>query len=127
MFAHRLYHPVAVVPVSTPNDTAEPQLLSMSPEQVGLVVRWASHGFGVEAGMKACQTSHPRLFTLLFSLTSLNPQAEETAAKLRELEADMLLRRQENRRGWSCCGCFVLTWAGDTLPDHLRVWEMTID
>lgn len=53
-------------------------------------------------------------------------QAEETAAKLRELEADMLLRRQENRRGWSCCG-FVLTWAGDTLPDHLRVWEMTID
>lgn len=77
---------MAVVPVSTPNDTAEPQLLSMSPEQ-----------------------------------------AEETAAKLRELEADMLLRRQENRRGWSCCGCFVLTWAGDTLPDHLRVWEMTID
>ena len=54
------------------------------------------------------------------------PQAEETAAKLRELEADMLLRRQENRRGWSCCG-FVLTWAGDTLPEHLRVWEMTID
>lgn len=27
--------PGAVVPVSTPNDTAEPQLLSMSPEQVG--------------------------------------------------------------------------------------------
>lgn len=77
--------PPAVVPVSTPNDTSEPQLLSMSPEQ-----------------------------------------AEETAAKLRELEADMLLSRQGNRRGVSLCGCLVLTLASDTLPEHLRVWEMTL-
>ena len=54
-------------------------------------------------------------------------QAEETAAKLRELEADMLLSRQENRRGWSLCGCLVVTLASDTLPDHLRVWEQMID
>jgi len=38
----------------------------------------------------------------------------------------MLLRRQENRRGWPCCGCFVVTLASDTLPDHLRVWEMSL-
>ncbi|KAI3428227.1 hypothetical protein D9Q98_006607 [Chlorella vulgaris] len=75
----------AVVPVATPNDTAEPQLLSMSPEQ-----------------------------------------AEETAAKLRELETDMLLRRQENRRGCTLCGCFVITLASDTLPEHLRVWEQLL-
>jgi len=74
----------AVVPVATPNDTSEPQLLSMSPEQ-----------------------------------------AEETAAKLRELETDMLLRRQENARGITCCG-FVFSREKDTLPDHLRVWEMTL-
>jgi hypothetical protein len=74
-----------VVPVATPNDTAEPQLLSMSPEQ-----------------------------------------AEETAAKLRELETDMLLRRQENRRGCTLCGCFVITLASDTLPEHLRVWEQLL-
>ncbi|KAL4447172.1 hypothetical protein ABPG77_007205 [Micractinium sp. CCAP 211/92] len=49
----------SVVPVNNPNDTSEPQLLSMSPEQ-----------------------------------------AEETAAKLRELEMELMLRRQENRRGW---------------------------
>jgi hypothetical protein len=71
--------------VATPNDTPEPQLLGMSPEQ-----------------------------------------AEETAAKLRELEADMLLRRQEDRRGCTLCGCLVLTLASDTLPEHLRVWEMTL-
>ena len=56
-------------------------------------------------------------------LSPLEWQAEETAAKLRELESDMMLRRQENRRGWSLCGCFVVTLASDTLPDHLRVWE----
>ncbi|KAL4443742.1 hypothetical protein ABPG75_011479 [Micractinium tetrahymenae] len=71
----------SVVPVNAPNDTSEPQLLSMSPEQ-----------------------------------------AEETAAKLRELELELMLRRQENRRGWPCC-CFMITLASDTLPDHLRVWE----
>jgi hypothetical protein len=74
----------SVVPVTHPNDTNEPQLLGMSPEQ-----------------------------------------AEETAAKLRELETDMLLRRQEHVNGWSCCG-LVLSRENDTLPDHLRVWEMTL-
>ena len=53
-------------------------------------------------------------------------QAEETAAKLRELETDMLLRRQESRRGVSCCG-LVVTRASDTLPEHLRVWEMLLE
>lgn len=52
-------------------------------------------------------------------------QAEETAAKLRELETDMLLRRQESARGISCCG-IVLSREKDSLPDHLRVWEMTL-
>ena len=52
-------------------------------------------------------------------------QAEETAAKLRELETDMLLRRQEHRSGVSC-GCLVISWSKDHLPDHLRVWEMTL-
>ena len=47
-------------------------------------------------------------------------QAEETAAKLRELEVDMLLRRQEHRSGVSCGG-LVISWAKDHLPDHLRV------
>ncbi len=74
----------SVVPVTHPNDTSEPQLLGMSPEQ-----------------------------------------AEETAAKLRELETDMLLRRQEHVSGWTCCG-LVLSRENDTLPDHLRVWEMTL-
>ncbi|KAH7616591.1 hypothetical protein Ndes2526B_g08681 [Nannochloris sp. 'desiccata'] len=74
----------SVVPVTHPNDTNEPQLLGMSPEQ-----------------------------------------AEETAAKLRELETDMLLRRQEHVSGWACCG-LVLSRENDTLPDHLRVWEMTL-
>jgi len=74
----------SVVPVTHPNDTNEPQLLGMSPEQ-----------------------------------------AEETAAKLRELETDMLLRRQEHVSGWTCCG-LVLSRENDTLPDHLRVWEMTL-
>ena len=74
----------SVVPFTHPNDTNEPQLLGMSPEQ-----------------------------------------AEETAAKLRELESDMLLRRQEHVNGWACCG-LVLTRENDTLPDHLRVWEMTL-
>lgn len=75
---------LAVIPVANPNDTSEPQLLSMSPEQ-----------------------------------------AEETAAKLRELETEMLLRRQEIARGITCCG-LVLTRKKDTIPDHLRVWEMTL-
>jgi hypothetical protein len=74
----------SVVPFASPNDTNEPQLLGMSPEQ-----------------------------------------AEETAAKLRELETDMLLRRQEHVSGWTCCG-LVLSRENDTLPDHLRVWEMTL-
>ena len=74
----------SVVPVANPNDTSEPQLLGMSPEQ-----------------------------------------AEETAAKLRELETDMLLGRQENARGWACCG-LMLSRENDSLPDHLRVWEMTL-
>eukprot|EP00887_Chlorella_sp_A99_P002016 scaffold18.g2016.t1 len=72
-----------VVPVATPNDTSEPQLLGMSPEQ-----------------------------------------AEETAAKLRELETDMLLRRQDSRHGFVCCG-LVISKQKNSLPDHLRVWEMT--
>lgn len=74
----------SVVPVANPNDTSEPQLLGMSPEQ-----------------------------------------AEETAAKLRELETDMLLGRQDGARGWACCG-LVLSRENDSLPDHLRVWEMTL-
>lgn len=71
---------MAVVPVTTPNDTSEPQLLEMSPEQ-----------------------------------------AEETAAKLRELETDMLLRRQEHARGFICCG-LVISKEKYSLPEHLRVW-----
>lgn len=39
----------------------------------------------------------------------------------------MLLSRQDTRRGWSLCGCLVVTLASDTLPDHLRVWEQMID
>ena len=75
----------SVVPVANPNDTTEPQLLGMSPEQ-----------------------------------------AEETAAKLRELETDMLLGRQENLKGCSLCCGLVLSRENDSLPDHLRVWEMTL-
>jgi hypothetical protein len=74
----------SVVPVATPNDTTEPQLLEMSPEQ-----------------------------------------AEETAAKLRELETDMLLQRQGAVNGCFCCG-LVISLADDSLPDHLRVWEMSL-
>jgi hypothetical protein len=37
----------------------------------------------------------------------------------------MLLRRQEHRSGVSC-GCLVISWSKDHLPDHLRVWEMTL-
>lgn len=74
----------SVVPVATPNDTSEPELLGMSPEQ-----------------------------------------AEETAAKLRELETDMLLHRQGVVNGCFCCG-FVVSLADDSLPDHLRVWEMSL-
>ena len=73
-----------MVPVGQPNDTAEPQLLSMSPEQ-----------------------------------------AEETAARLRELETDMLVSRQANANGCGCCGLLISRQA-DSLPDHLRVWEMAL-
>lgn len=62
----------------------------------------------------------PSLASLLVPCPAV--QAEETAAKLRELEMELMLRRQENRRGWPCC-CFMITLASDTLPDHLRVWE----
>lgn len=65
-------------------------------------------------------TSEPQLL-------GMSPeQAEETAAKLRELETDMLLDRQgPGSRGCACCGLLVL-FASDTLPDHLRVWEMSL-
>lgn len=78
------YGITSVIPVRTPHDTAEPQLLGMSPEQ-----------------------------------------AEETTAKLRELETDMLLRRQEQESSLTCCG-LVISLEKDSLPDHLRVWEMTL-
>lgn len=74
----------SVVPVLQPNDTTEPELLEMSPEQ-----------------------------------------AEETAAKLKELEHELLLGRQESAKGCVCCG-LVLTRQSQTLPEHLRVWEMTL-
>jgi len=78
------YGITSVIPVRNPHDTAEPQLLGMSPEQ-----------------------------------------AEETTAKLRELETDMLLRRQEQESSLTCCG-LVISLEKDSLPDHLRVWEMTL-
>ena len=59
-------------------------------------------------------------------LLGMSPeQAEETAAKLRELETDMLLKRQEQVSGMRCCG-LILARENDSLPDHLRVWEMTL-
>ena len=136
----------AVVPVTTPNDTAEPGLLSMSPEQVR---GWSSGGGGRGGGgrrdpphgtpmwhsMHSCHLT-PRHHHSPFTTRRCRPtnscspppfgQAEETAAKLRELETDMLLRRQESRRGVSCCG-LVVTRASDTLPEHLRVWEMLLE
>ncbi|KAK2075740.1 hypothetical protein QBZ16_001481 [Prototheca wickerhamii] len=74
----------SVVPLTSPNDTQEPQLLHMSPEQ-----------------------------------------AEETAAKMAELEADMLLARQSHPVGWNCCG-LIITRRTSQIPDYLRVWEMTL-
>lgn len=53
-------------------------------------------------------------------------QAEQTHAKLRELEEEMLLQRQEYRKGVTCCGCFVVSWVSSSLPDHLRTWEMSV-
>jgi hypothetical protein len=122
----------AVVPVATPNDTSEPQLLSMSPEQVGSVHsnNCRLHFMGDCSWwgtvlLCACMSRHTtRLYHV--PVLFLPIQAEETAAKLRELESDMLLRRQESRRGCNLCGCFVITLASDTLPEHLRVWEMTL-
>jgi hypothetical protein len=81
-------------------------------------------------GIASCRVDRPTLPHSLIGhcfLPRLPPllQAEETAAKLRELEADMLLRRQEHRSGVSC-GCLVISWSKDHLPDHLRVWEMTL-
>ncbi len=59
-------------------------------------------------------------------LLGMSPeQAEETTAKLRELETDMLLRRQEDTRSVSCCG-LVISLKKDCIPEHLRVWEMTL-
>lgn len=52
-------------------------------------------------------------------------QAEDTTAQLRELETDLLLKRQGSAKGWDCCG-LIIQWKADTLPDHLRVWEMTL-
>jgi hypothetical protein len=75
---------LAVIPVGMPNDTHEPQLLNMSPEQ-----------------------------------------AEEAAAKLRELETELMLKRQETAKGLLCCG-LVITKEKHSLPEHLRVWEMTL-
>lgn len=64
-------------------------------------------------------TSEPQLL-------GMSPeQAEETTAKLRELETDMLLRRQEEESSLTCCG-LVISLEKDSLPDHLRVWEMTL-
>ena len=64
-------------------------------------------------------TSEPQLL-------GMSPeQAEETAAKLRELETEMLLRRQDSRHGLTCCG-LVLSRQSSSLPDHLRVWEMSL-
>jgi hypothetical protein len=76
---------LAVVPVGSPHDTAEPQLLGMSPEQ-----------------------------------------AEDAAARMRELETALLLSRQGGARGVACCG-LVLSRERDSLPEHLRVWEMRLD
>lgn len=59
-------------------------------------------------------------------LLGMSPeQAEETTAKLRELETDMLLRRQEDNGSVSCCG-LVISLKKDSIPEHLRVWEMTL-
>ena len=59
-------------------------------------------------------------------LLGMSPeQAEETTAKLRELETDMLLRRQEDTRSVSCFG-LVISLKKDCIPEHLRVWEMTL-
>lgn len=41
-------------------------------------------------------------------LLGMSPeQAEETAGRLRELEGDMLLRRQDSRHGFACCGLVI--------------------
>lgn len=59
-------------------------------------------------------------------LLGMSPeQAEETTAKLRELETEMLLRRQEESNSFTFCG-LVVSLERDTIPDHLRVWEMTL-
>ena len=79
------YGITSVIPVRNPHDTAEPELLGMSPEQ-----------------------------------------AEETTAKLRELETELLLRRQEAVSSVSCFG-LVISRKKDSIPEHLRVWEMTIN
>lgn len=64
-------------------------------------------------------TSEPQLL-------EMSPeQAEETTARLRELESDMLLRRQEDWSSISCCG-IVISLQRYCLPEHLRVWEMTL-
>lgn len=64
-------------------------------------------------------TSEPQLL-------GMSPeQAEETTAKLRELETDMLLRRQEESSSWTFCG-LVISLERNSIPDHLRVWEMTL-
>jgi hypothetical protein len=52
-------------------------------------------------------------------------QAEETTAKLRELETEMLLRRQEESNSFTFCG-LVVSLERNSIPDHLRVWEMTL-
>lgn len=38
----------------------------------------------------------------------------------------MLLRRQDSRHGFTCCG-LVISRERNSLPDHLRVWEMTLE
>ena len=53
-------------------------------------------------------------------LLGMSPeQAEETTAKLRELETDMLLHRQEDTRAVSCFG-LVISLKKDCIPEHLR-------
>jgi hypothetical protein len=61
-----------------------------------------------------------------WQLLEMSPeQAEDTAARLRELETELLLHRQGAARGWLCCGV-VISKEADSLPEHLRVWEMTL-
>lgn len=86
----------------------------------------------VQAGVAAACSAMPVATAETMLMCTPHPppcsvrQAEQTHAKLRELEEEMLLQRQEYRKGITCCGCVSISWVSSSLPDHLRTWEMSL-